>query len=619
MSDLDWDLAMARRRARSNVTQLFHVIGAALQLVRLSGGGAGLATVVLQLLNALLIAAQVLVLRSVVQRTLTLGRHGSSLHTLLWPIVALGILSVLQAVVGVTNNQLDRYLSQLMLRRMTSDLFATTAKLPLAAYDNPAFHDRLQLLQTNALLSPLQLVQGLVQLLGGAVASVSLVITLEIIHPLLAPILLAAGIPLFLLSRISSRLEYDFVLNQTPATRERAYLAELLLSREAAKETIAYSTAGVIQARHRRSFDDFIVALRRQAFRMVAVNGGGAIVSAGTTAAALLALLLLIQRNAISLADAGAAAVAIRLLASQIAQLFAGIATTLEAGLFVDDMAEFNRAVEAAVDDGDRAGLIGRFTPLRELRAIGLSYTYPGANAPAVSDVDLTINAGEILALVGENGSGKSTLAKLLGCLYPPSHGQVLWNGDDMALLDVAQLRQRIAVVFQDFVRYDLPAQLNVGLGRVSAVEDRAAIEQAARHAGILEYLQTLPDGLDTMLGRRFSRSQDLSLGQWQRVALARGIFREADLLVLDEPSSSLDPKAEERLVEQLRTTMAGHTVVLISHRFSTVRTADRIAVMRGGALAEVGSHEELMARNGVYAELFTLQSIAYLRGMDTT
>jgi ATP-binding cassette, subfamily B, bacterial len=618
MSDLDWDLAMARRRTRSNVSQLFHVIGAALHLVRRSGGGAGLATVVLQLLNALLIAAQVLVLRAVVQRTLTLGRHGSSLHTLLWPIVALGVLSVLQAVVGVTNNQLDRYLSQLMLRRMTSDLFATTAKLPLAAYDNPAFHDRLQLLQTNALLSPLQLVQGLVQLLGGAVASVSLVITLEIIHPLLAPILLAAGIPLFLLSRISSRLEYDFVLSQTPATRERAYLAELLLSREAAKETIAYSTAGVIQARHRRSFDDFILALRRQAFRMVTVNGAGAIVSAGTTAVALLALLLLIQRNDISLADAGAAAVAIRLLASQIAQLFAGIATTLEAGLFVDDMAEFKRAVEAAADDGDRAGVMGRITPLRELRAIGLSYTYPGANSPAVADVDLTINAGEILALVGENGSGKSTLAKLLGCLYPPSHGQVLWNGDDMAALDVAQLRQRIAVVFQDFVRYDLPAQLNVGLGRVSAVEDRPAIEQAARQAGILDYLQELPDGLDTMLGRRFSRSQDLSLGQWQRVALARGIFRDADLLVLDEPSSSLDPKAEERLVEQLRTTMAGHTVVLISHRFSTVRTADRIAVMHRGALAEVGSHDELMAHNGVYAELFTLQSSAYLRGMDT-
>jgi ATP-binding cassette subfamily B protein len=225
----------------------------------------------------------------------------------------------------------------------------------------------------------------------------------------------------------------------------------------------------------------------------------------------------------------------------------------------------------------------------------------------------MEIGAGEIVALVGENGSGKTTLAKLLCRLYLPHGGRVLWDGADTAIVDPDELRRSVAVIFQDFLHYSLPASENIGMGRHQRLGDPEAIRGAAVHAGADEFLARLPAGYETVLGPEFEGGHELSVGQWQRVALARAFFRDAPFIILDEPTAALDARAEHELFESIRTLCRGRSVLLISHRFSSVRSADRIYVLDRGRVAESGSHGELMALGGRYAGLFTLQASAYL------
>ena len=243
----------------------------------------------------------------------------------------------------------------------------------------------------------------------------------------------------------------------------------------------------------------------------------------------------------------------------------------------------------------------------------GASFTYPTATQPAIRDVSLSIRTGEIVALVGENGSGKTTLAKLLAGLYRPATGTITWDGTDINGVDAAQLRTGIAVIFQDFVRFHLRARDNVGLGRVDAIDDLDGIREAARHADADGFLSSLPNGYETVLGPEFEGGSDLSVGQWQRVALGRAFFRHAPFVILDEPTAALDPRAEHDLFERIRALLADRTVLLISHRFSSVRNADRIYLLQSGRVTEAGTHEELMGLKGHYAEFFQLQAAAYL------
>ncbi len=284
------------------------------------------------------------------------------------------------------------------------------------------------------------------------------------------------------------------------------------------------------------------------------------------------------------------------------------VGSLYESTIFIRDYTSF-----LALEPPRRAA--GAVAPERfeRLTVENVTFTYPDADRPALSDVSLEIGAGEVVALVGENGSGKTTLAKLVAGLYSPEQGHVHWDGRDVGELDPEDVRRRVAVIFQDFARYLLPARENVGLGRHERVEDLDAIVHAAERAGAHGFLSGLPEGYETMLGREFAGGWDLSIGQWQRVALARAFFRDAPFVILDEPTAALDARAEADLFARLRELLEDRSVLLISHRFSSVRTANRIYVLDQGRVVEHGTHQELMALHGLYAELFTLQARQYL------
>jgi ATP-binding cassette subfamily B protein len=313
-----------------------------------------------------------------------------------------------------------------------------------------------------------------------------------------------------------------------------------------------------------------------------------------------------------SLADAAAAAAAILLLGQRVVFGGFGAANLYESALFIRDIVSF-----LELDTPPRPALNGvAAQPLRRapfpVVARDVSFSYPGSDRPALDGVSLAIEPGEIVALVGENGSGKTTLAKLLGALYVPTAGDVLWDGASTALADRDALRRDAAVIFQDFIRYSLPARDNIALGRHERRDDDAAVRAAAAGTGAHDDIVGLPQGYETMLGPAFEGGTDLSLGQWQRLALARVFFRDAPFVILDEPTAALDARAEAQLFEAIRTLLGGRSVLLISHRFSSVRTADRIHVLHDGRIAEAGTHCDLMDAGGRYAELFTLQAAAY-------
>jgi ATP-binding cassette subfamily B protein len=350
--------------------------------------------------------------------------------------------------------------------------------------------------------------------------------------------------------------------------------------------------------------------LRRVVRRRLRFGIFGGLATSFLTAGTIALLVWFVTSGRMELAEAGAAAAAIVLLGQRLQALLGSAGTLYESALFMEDFTDFVDTLPATFAARATNPPPAGFSTLA---VRDVTFTYPSANHPSLRNVKLDIPRGQIVALVGENGSGKTTLAKVLAGLYQPESGAVTWDGVDLATCDPDLVRSSIAVIFQDFVRYQLSVAENIGLGRHERAGDRAAIVGAARDAGADRYLAAVDKGYDTRLGPQFFGGSDLSVGQWQRMALARAFFRDAPFIILDEPTAALDARAEYELFENIRTLCAGRTVLLISHRFSSVRSADRIYVLDRGAIVEEGNHAQLMSRRGLYAELFTLQAAAYV------
>ena len=586
------------------------LVAGALRIMWAAGRWQLTATIVLQVLSGIGLLAAVVLGRDLVNAILDADRTGGTLSDVLPEVLGLAALLAALGLGAALQQAYRQLLSELVTRYAQGRILDIACRVELEAYERPAFHDRLARAQLGLHRSH-QTVFSLVMLGGSVAQAIGSLVALIAVQPALAPLVLVAILPAWIAASRRGEAYYRFAFGMTHADRERQYLASLLTGREQAQEVRAFGLAPHLRARHDRLYEERMRGLREVVRSQLVWSALGNLAAAAVIAAALIGLLALTLDDRVELGSAAAAATAIALLGQRLTYAGFGAANLMESAFFVDDFLSFVRAAEELPMQPAGAPVGGIADPV-EIVVDDVSFTYPAGAEPALRGVSLAVRPGEVVALVGANGSGKTTLAKLIAGLYLPDCGAVRWDGVATDAVDRDALRARAAVVFQDFLRYVLPARENVGLGRHERLEDHAGIEAASVRAGSHGDITALPRGYETLLGPQFQGGTDLSVGQWQRVALARAFFRDAPLVILDEPTAALDARAEHELFERLRELLAGRSVLLISHRFSSVRAADRIYVLRDGAIVEHGTHDELVDADGLYAELFTLQAAAY-------
>ena len=610
-SAVDYSHVFLRRSER--LRKLPRLVLGALGVVWSAGRRELIVTTMLQLFQGIGLTAQLLLGKEVLEALLE-EEASFDASSMLPQLGLLAAITVLLSFAGAVQVEQSRVLGELVAQAANDRVLDVTGAIDLVAFESPGFFDRLQRAQIGSITRPLEMVNGLGTLATSVIALVGITIALVALQPLLVPFVLLGYAPLWLASTRNSRMLFQFVLEMTEDDRQRAYLQRVLSGREEAKEVRAFGLAPLLRRRYERLYEERIAKLRLVARKRLVRSLVAALGTSGLTVASLGLLGYLYVDGHMSLSSVGAAVAALLQLGGRLRGIADGAGSLYESALFVDDYRSFlDLAPQRQVPETVGEPLPG----FSHLVAEGLTFTYPGSTEPAVLDVSMELRAGEVVALVGENGSGKTTLAKLLAHLYSPDAGHIWWDDLDTSTCDPTRVRGSVAVIFQDFVRYLLPAKENIGAGRHERFDDEAAIVAAARAAGADRFLSTFPNGYDTVLGKEFTGGRDLSVGQWQRVALARAFFRDAPFVILDEPTAALDPRAEYELFESIRSLFQGRSVLLISHRFSSVRSADRIYVLERGRLVEHGTHDELLVKDGIYAELFTLQASAYLTALE--
>ena len=556
------------------------------------------------------LAAQLLLGREVISAAIIAERSGGGLGAVIPQLTA---LIALTAVVGVvTSLQSDRVLllGELVARQAQGAILDVASAVAYEDFEDPSFHDGLERARYNASARPMLMVNSLLGALNAGLGALGLTVALLAIHPLLVPLAGAALVPVWLATTGNSKAYYDFAVAMTPRDRERTYLHGALSQRDYAAEVRAFQLAPFLRGRHDALYDERVAELRRVVRGRMRRSLAAGIVSFVLSAVVIGFLVSLLLDHRLSLAATATGLWGVALLAQRLRAMVSNAGTLYESALFVADVTEF-----LARESHARAARPTDPPPERfdRVRADSVTFAYPGATRPSLRDVTIEVGRGEVVALVGDNGSGKTTLAKILAGLYTPDSGEVLWDDVPVAGWDPDQLRRSIAIIFQDFAKYALSARDNITMGRTELSGDFERVVRAAEAANADEFLAQLPQGYDTVLSRLFEGGRELSIGQWQRVALARAFFRDAPLVIMDEPTAALDPAAERDLFEHIATLSRDRALLLISHRFSSMRAADRIYVMHEGQVVEQGNHDELVALDGRYATLFRLQANAYL------
>jgi len=607
------DLATPAQDQRKSVGRLTRLLARSLSMVWQSARKPFAALIGLQILNAAALVIQVIAIQLALTAILTISSSAAGGSGVPWnlvqPVLLLAGATALTAVIASVQAGLGRYAGELVAAVMWQRVLHVATRVDLRKFESARFYDRLQRVQASALTRPYQITYGLVATIGAVVASIGLLVAIMLVQPALLPLLLIAGVPVLITSRRQSQLEFDFLARQTQSMRLRTYLTWVQTGRDEAKEVRAFGLARNFGKRLNTLYAEYLRDLAQHLLQRSKLGAIGSLGSAVLLALTLVLLVWLISTGRLSIAEAAAALVAIRLLASQVQNGFTGVQAIFESGLFIDDLDGFLTLAPAA-EGGSRE--IAPPAEFRRIRADAVSFSYPGRSQLALQAANIEINSGEVVALVGENGSGKTTLAKVIAGLYEPGSGAVRWDGIDVRGFRPELFRERVAIIFQDFVRYALSAEENIAIARPDDEIDHAAIREAAKIADADAFLSALPAGYQTPLSRRFAGGHELSGGQWQKVAIARAFYRRAPLVIIDEPTASLDARAEYELFSSLHEVLRGRTALIISHRFSTVRTADRIYVLDHGRVVEHGSHDELMDLGGRYAELFHLQASAY-------
>jgi ATP-binding cassette, subfamily B, bacterial len=539
--------------------------------------------------------------------------RGPFVERVVWlAVIQLGVLLV-SSFVQTLGNVCQQLLQEKLAIHVQLQIMAHAATLDLADFENAVYYDQLQQAQKESASRPVQMVSQVFGLARSLVTFATLLALLLGLGPWIALATLLAPIPAFVSGSRYGWWGFQQMRRQSPQRRLLSYLTTVMTTDEYAKEIKLFTLGDHFIGRFRTVADDYYQATRSLLLRRYWLGFAWGSLTTVASSATYLYVALRAVSGAISLGQLTVFAGAATQVGGAFQGVLGGVQGIYEHGLYLSTLYELLEREPRIAAPADPVPLRRPFREGIEFRNV--SYRYPGREEWALEDVSFAIAPGETVALVGRNGAGKSTIVKLLGRLYDPDDGTILIDGRDVRDYDPGELRKRFAVMFQDYAAFQLSAGENIGVGDVDRVGDAASIARAADEAGADAVVARLPDGLETTLGKWFEGGHQLSGGEWQKVALARAFMRDArdaEILILDEPTAALDARAEHDLFARLKALTEGRMALYISHRFSTVRMADRILVLEGGRLIEQGTHDELMLQAGRYAELFELQAASY-------
>lgn len=566
------------------------------------------------LVGALLPVGQAWVGKLIVDAVVTaINTHvgaAAGLRTVLPLLLVEFILLVTQAGNTQARTFAEHVLHAQINLKINARIISKALELDLSHFENAEYYDKLENARREADYRSLQIVNGGFYIIQNALSLVSFGALLFRFSPWLALILFAATIPAFIAQSRYGELHFRVLTWRAPEARKLSYLEYLLTDYNAVKEIKLFGLGEPLLGRYADLFWKFVREDQAIAWQRSWASLGWGLLSTLSYYGAYAWIVWNAVGGLITLGDMTLYLNIFRSSQNMFEAVFSGLSDLYENALFMSNLFAFLELRPQMVVAAHPRPVPKEIRQGIEFRHV--SFKYDGRDEWALRDVSLCIRPGEKIALVGPNGAGKTTLIKLLTRLYDPTEGQILLDGVDLREYDLAQLRQQIGVIFQDFVRYYLSAAENVGFGQIEALDDRPRIVGAAQKSGADPVITALPEGYETTLGRWFSKGRDLSGGEWQKIALARAFMRDCEVLVLDEPTAALDAENELKVFQQFRELTNDKMAVLISHRFSTVRMADRIFVIERGQITERGTHAELLAQGGTYARLFTLQAESY-------
>lgn len=529
---------------------------------------------------------------------------------LIWPFLAVEFLLFAAGSFLAQSRRLsEQVLEQRAGHRITEAIIEKALRLPLPYFEDSRFYDGMQKARREAEYRALAITGGLFSLCQNALTLLSFAFVLLAMTPWVALILFSASIPAFAVQARYSKMKFRLQGWQAPESRMITYLEQVLTLDSTVKEIKLFRLGRELLGRFNSLFEKIFSEDLSLARRRLRISYAWSLLSTVSFYACYAWILYLTVTRKITLGDMTLYLAAVRQSQGSFQGLMDNTSRLYENGLFMDNLFTFLEIPDPPAEPSPG-------TPpakgAARIRIANVTFRYPGSAHAALEDVSLEIAPGEKIALVGENGSGKTTLIKLLTGLYKPESGTLELDGTSVNEMNLADLHEQIGVIFQDYVRYQLTLAENVGFGSVEHLAEQARILSAIESAGAADVLEDLPDGLESVLGSQFKGGRELSGGQWQKVALARAFMRSARLLILDEPTSALDAEREYEIFHRFKRLTEGKTAILISHRFSTVRMADRIGVLEKGRLVELGSHEDLLRLKGRYARLFEMQAEGY-------
>jgi ATP-binding cassette subfamily B protein len=526
-----------------------------------------------------------------------------------WLVAAEFTLAVLNSFLVRTIDYSDSLLADKYTRHVSIRVLEHASSLDLLAYEDPIFYDRLERARVQA-TDRLVMIQAVGRLVQQAITTITLSVSIMFFSPWLMLLLIVGVVPAFMGESHFAFLGYAKNFRQTPLHRQLDYLRVLGGSKEAAKELKLFGLRKFLIERFTTLSDEIYaenIGLSRR--KLIA----GSLLSMVGTMGYYSAYVFVIWRTVnggLSIGTLTFLAGAIQQASSNIQQIFSTIAAIGDQALFLTDLLAFFK-MEPTIRSKPNALPAPR--PIKQgVEFRNVSFSYPGNSRLILDHINFQLHPTERLALIGENGQGKTTIVKLITRLYDPTEGQILLDGVDLRDYDLEDLHREMGVIFQDFMRYEMTAAENIAVGRVEELKNPELLRIAAHKSMADATIERLPKGYDQMLGRRFEQGVDISGGEWQKVALARAYLRNAQILILDEPTAALDARSEFEVFQRFAELTAGKMALFISHRFSTVRSADRIIVLENGKIAEEGSHEQLSRLGGRYAEMFEMQASSY-------